>query len=120
MTDRKDGIPETLNRADYVRRILDEYRRTPGTTGHVRQPDRVLAQKFYQQGIAFESISNALVLAAVRRLIRPAGVPSLPTVRSLAYFLPVIAEVQEADVGAEYYQYVRQKLQQMLGASGRD
>jgi len=33
----------------------------------------------------------ALVLTAVRRLIRPADAPSLPAVRSLAYFMLVIS-----------------------------
>jgi hypothetical protein len=34
-----------------------------------------------------------LVLAAARRLIRPTDRPPLGTIRSLAYFLPVIEEV---------------------------
>jgi hypothetical protein len=58
-------------------------------------------------------IENALVLAAVRRLIRPADAPPLTTVRSLAYFLPVIEEVLETEVGEEYFQYARQKLQRI-------
>jgi hypothetical protein len=43
-------------------------------------------------------------------LIRPADAPPLTTVRSLAYFLPVIDEVLEMEVGEEYFQYARQKL----------
>jgi hypothetical protein len=53
------------------------------------------------------------MLAAVRRLIRPAEAPPLTTVRSLAYFLPVIDEVLETEVGEEYFQYARQKLQRL-------
>ncbi|MHB1857993.1 MAG: hypothetical protein ACYCPM_11220 [Acidobacteriaceae bacterium] len=59
------------------------------------------------------TVENALVLAAVRRLIRPADAPPLTTVRSLAYFLPVIEEVLEMEVGEEYLQYARQKLQRL-------
>jgi hypothetical protein len=53
------------------------------------------------------------VLAAVRRMIRPADAPPLAIVRSLAYFLPVIEEVLETEVGEEYFQYARQKLQRL-------
>lgn len=60
-----------------------------------------------------EKVENALVLAAVRRMIRPADAPPLATVRSLAYFLPVIEEVLETEVGEEYFQYARQKLQRL-------
>ena len=53
------------------------------------------------------------MLAAVRRLIRPADAPPLTDVRSLAYFLPVIEEVLDMEVGEEYFQYARQKLQRL-------
>ncbi len=50
------------------------------------------------------------MLAAVRRLIRPADAPRLTTVRSLANFMPIIEEVLETEVGEEYFQYARQML----------
>jgi hypothetical protein len=100
-----------FEREDYVRRVLEAYRNTPGTCGTVRRPDRVLATQLYQRGVPLNKIENALVLAALRRVIRPADAPPLTTVRSLAYFLPVIEEVLEMTVGEEYFQYVRQKLQ---------
>jgi len=46
-------------------------------------------------------------------MIRPADAPPLAIVRSLAYFLPVIEEVLETEVGEEYFQYARQKLQRL-------
>ena len=55
-------------------------------------------------------IQNALILAAVRRLIRPANTPPLGTIRSLAYFLPVIEEVLDLKVSPGYFQYLRHKL----------
>jgi hypothetical protein len=39
------------------------------------------------------AVENALVLAAARRLMRPASSPPLGTIRSLAHFSPVIEEV---------------------------
>jgi hypothetical protein len=100
-------------REDYVRKVLEAYRNTPGTCGSLRRPDRTLAVELYQRGVPLHTVENALVLAAVRRLIRPADAPPLTTVRSLAYFMPVIEEVLETEVGEEYFQYARQKLQRL-------
>jgi hypothetical protein len=100
-------------REDYVRKVLEAYRNTPGTCGNLRRPDRILAVQLHLRGVPLHTIENALVLAAVRRLIRPADAPLLTTVRSLAYFMPVIEEVLETEVGEEYFQYARQKLQRL-------
>ena len=78
--------------------------------GTVRRPDRVLAAQLYQRGVSVSVIENALVLAATRRLIRPTNAPPLGTVRSLAYFLPVIEEVLDLKVGPAYFHYLRHKL----------
>ena len=95
---------------EYTRRVLEAYRKTPGTMGTVRRPDRVLAAKLYQRGVSGSVIENAFVLAAARRLMRPADAPPLGTIRSLAYFLPVIEEVLELSVSPDYFQYLRHKL----------
>ena len=94
----------------YVRRVLEAYRKTPGTMGTVRRPDRTLAAQLFHRGISLTVVENALVLAAIRRLIRRTDAPPLGTVRSLAYFLPVIEEVSELRVSPNYFQYLRQKL----------
>src|SRR5690349_1343477 len=94
----------------YIHQVLEAYRRTPGTTGTIRRPDRVLAAQLFQRGVTVGVIENAFVLAATRRLVRPADAPPLGTIRSLAYFLPVIEEVQELRVSPDYFQYLRRKL----------
>ena len=82
--------------------------------GTVRRPDRMLAAQLYQRGVAASVIENAFVLAAARRLMRPADAPPLGTIRSLAYFLPVIEEVLDMRVSPEYFQYLRHKLQRIV------
>ena len=99
---------------EYVRQVLEAYRKTPGTMATVRHPDRVLAAQLYQRGISVNVIENAFVLAATRRLIRPADVPPLGTVRSLAYFLPVIEELLRSRVNPDYFQYLRHKLERIV------
>jgi hypothetical protein len=102
-----------VDQQEYVRKLLDTYRATPGTTGTVRQPDRLLAAQLFQRGVPLAAVENALVLAATRRLVRPEGAPPLGTIRSLAYFSTVIEEVQQMQVSPDYFQYLRRKLTQM-------
>jgi hypothetical protein len=105
-----------ISRAEYVHQVLEAYRQTPGTTGCVHRPDRLLAAQLHQRGVPLSVVENALVLAAARRLLRPVPAPPLATVRSLAYFLPVIQEVLELKVSADYFQYLRHRLQRFLSA----
>ena len=100
-----------IDQHDYVRRLLEAYRVTPGTSGAVRRPDRVLAVQLYERGVPLAAVENALVLAVLRRMIRPAGAAPLGTIRSLAYFSPVIEEVLQMQVSTEYFHYLRHKLQ---------
>ena len=109
-------MAEPASREEYVRRVLQAYRETPGTTGRVHQHDRQLAAQLHQRGVAFEAVENALVLAAARRLFRPADAPPLAAVRSLAYFLPVIEEVLERKISPDYFRYVRNKLHRFCSA----
>jgi hypothetical protein len=99
-----------LSQQEYVRQVLEAYRKTPGTTGTVRRADRMLAVQLYQRGLSVKVIENALVLAVTRRLIRPAEAPPLGTIHSLAYFLPVIEEVLQLRASPDYFEYLRQKL----------
>ena len=95
---------------EFIRQVLEAYRKTPGTMGTVRRADRMLAAQLYQRGLSVVVIENALVLAATRRLVRPAGASPLGAIRSLAYFLPVIEEVLELRVSQDYFRYLRHKL----------
>jgi hypothetical protein len=97
----------------YIRQVLEAYRKTPGTMGTIRRPDRVLAAQLFQRGVSVSVIENAFVLAATRRLVRPADAAPLGTIRSLAYFLPVIDEVIAMRVSPDYVHYVRRKLERI-------
>jgi hypothetical protein len=98
---------------EYIRQVLEAYRKTPGTMGTVRRADHMLAMQLYQRGVSASVIENAFVLAAMRRLMRPADAPPLGTIRSLAYFLPVIEEVLGLRISPEYFQHVRRKLERI-------
>jgi hypothetical protein len=108
-------VDEGRGQEEYILQVLEAYRKTPGTMGTARRADRLLAAQFYQRGVTVSVVENAFVLAAARRLMRPADAPPLGTIRSLAYFLPVIEEVLDMRVSPEYFQHVRRKLERIAG-----
>jgi hypothetical protein len=99
-----------MEQRDYVHRLLEAYSATPGTCGAARRPDRLLAAQLHQRGVPIEVVENALILAAWRRLARSADAPPLGTIRSLAYFSPVIDEVLSLSVSPEYFRYLRHRI----------
>ena len=99
------------SRRSYVDAVLLAYRSCPGTTGHVRRPDRLLAGTLHDRGISLDTIRAAFVLATARRTFRPADAPPLQNIRSLHYFLPVINEiVRDNNLDAFYIRYLELKL----------
>jgi hypothetical protein len=102
-----------ISREEYIDKVLTAYRRTPGTASTIRRPDRLLAAQLHQRGVPLMAVENALVLATARRMIRPAGSPPLGTIRSLAYFLPVIEEVLSLSISPDYFQHLRQKIERL-------
>ena len=105
-----------MEQREYVRRVLEAYRATPGTAGVVRRPDRLFAGRLHERGVPVETVENALTLAAARRWARPADAIPLGIIRSLAYFAPVIEEVLQLNVGQKYFQHLRNKLQRVTTA----
>jgi len=105
-----------MEQPEYVRRLLESYRATPGTCGLVRRPDRLLAIQLHERGVSLEAVENALTLAAARRLARPADASPLGSIRSLAYFSPVIEEVQHLQVNPDYFRHLRNRLAQFTPA----
>ena len=101
-----------LTKKDYVRRILEAYRRTPGTSGVVRSNDRLLAANLYDRGVSVLLVENALVLAASRRIFRHPDAAVLQPIRSLHYLIPVIDEVRHLHVSQDYFRYLRFRIDQ--------
>lgn len=108
--------PEDPAVVDYVRRVLDAYRRTPGTTGQVRAADRRLALDLNARGVPLGTVQDALLVAAARRF-RTATPASLPSpARSLAYFIPVVDELLREPIADGYRCYLIDRLQRALAS----
>jgi len=96
-----------ITKKDYIRKVLDAYRRTPGTTAGVRRSDRLLAAALYDRGVSVTTVENALVLAASRRIFRSPDAVPLQPIRSLHYLLPVIDEVLQLRISQDYFRYLQ-------------
>jgi len=79
---------------EYIRQVLEAYRKTPGTMGTLRRPDRLLAPQLYQLGVSVAVIEKALVLAATRRLMRPAN---LIVALNVVVMMSPLAAIHSAD-----------------------
>lgn len=82
-----------LAQEQYIQRMLQRYRETPTTDGHVRAADRQLARRLFRRGVPVALVEAAFSLAATRRLRRQDQAQPLNPIRSLHYFLPVLEEL---------------------------
>ena len=90
------------NSALYIATVLNLYLDLPDTPLRASIQDQRLAQRLFETGVPISVLEAALLLASLRRLCRPSDMPPLPRVRSLAYFQPVIEELQEHPVPDGY------------------
>jgi hypothetical protein len=105
--------PES-NPALYVSSVLTLYVDLPDTALRANTQDQRQARTWYDRGVPLSVVETSLLLASLRRLARPPGVPPLPRIRSLAYFQPVIEELLESPVPDSYLQYLRFKLRSIV------
>lgn len=99
-----------LSRRLYVQRVLDLYRRVPGTSGHLRRTDRQLAGQLHDRGVSLEIVHAALLLAVTRRTFRSAAAPPLAPIATLHYIRPLIDELLAEPPDPGYLSYIRYKL----------
>ena len=101
----------------YVAAVLALYLEMPETPLRTNSQDQRCARQLQDRGVSLGVVESAFLLASLRRLLRPADTPQLPPVRSLAYFLPVIAELLSNPAPESYLSYLRLKLRRI--ASGK-
>ena len=101
--------------AAYVATLLMLYVDLPDTPLRPSPQDQATARSLYHQGVALSLAESAFLLASLRRLIRNGDLPPLAPIRSLAYFQPVITELQQQTLPDGYLGYLRLKFQKMVG-----
>ena len=110
MTPASSLLDPASNPFLYTSTVLTLYVDLPDTPLRASIQDQRLAQHLFETSIPLSLVETALLLGSLRRLCRPSDVRPLPRIRSLAYFQPVIAKLQEHLVPDGYLDYLRLKL----------
>lgn len=108
------NTPATTATADQQRYVFDVLRcyvLLPHTPNHPSKNDHQIALQLFSLDVPLDAIKTAFVLAISRRTFRPPGASPLEPIRSLAYFQPVIREVQKTDLDAVYIALLKQRLE---------
>ena len=102
---------------EFVAQVLHLYLSLPHTPARINRTDRQLAAQWHAQGLAWDTLEGALLLATARRSLRDPALPPLSPIRSLHYFVPLLEEVQATPLAPEYVQYLRGKLAALIHAN---
>lgn len=110
------ALPQPNHRRDlprqrYVRAVLARYLWLPDTPLKTSRHDRRVAKTLFDGNVSLLVVEGALLLAVVRRTLRSPD--QLAPVRSLHYFLPVVAELLELPQlpSTDYFYGLLRKLQ---------
>jgi hypothetical protein len=114
MTPASSLLDPASNPALYTSAVLTLYVDLPDTPLRISVQDQCLAQRLFETGVPLSLVETALLLGSLRRLCRPSDLRPLPRIRSLAYFQPVIEELQEHPVRDGYLDYLRLKLRSIM------
>ena len=101
----------------YVAAVVMAYVELPETPLSANLQDHRQARRLHDRGIPLRIVESALLLGSLRRLIRPADLPPLSPIRSLAYFQPVIDELLVHPMPENYLDYLRLKLNRFAARS---
>ena len=95
-----------MSERDYLREVLRSYLDLEDTPSRARPADRNLARSLYEKGVPLARVRTAVLVASGRRRDRPADAPKLGPIRSLAYFVPVINELESLEDIEGYLEYL--------------
>ena len=114
MTPASSLLQPESNPALYVSSVLTLYVDLPDTPLRANIQDQRQARGWFERQVPLSVVETAFLLASLRRMTRPRDVPPLPRIRSLAYFQPVVEELQQSPAPEGYLLYLRMKLRSLV------
>jgi len=109
-----------------INSYLDQIRNILSERACIRKPllrtDELLAREWYAQGISIEHIRQAVLMGCGRKYISWRNGGSHTPIGSLAYFQPILAELTEEKAPADYWEFIRERIErtEKLWISGHD
>lgn len=105
-----------MSRATYINNLISLYCALPEVARRRPSPaDRQLAGQLFDRGIPITTVQAALLLGLARRNDRSPTLLPLPPIRSLAYFRPIIEEVELCPLTPGYLDYLlRRRFQHQI------
>ena len=101
---------DAADRLTYVAAVLTCYVQLPHTPKRSSRNDSRLVHRLFDQKLPLDTVKAAFLLAISRRTFRPKDAPPLEPIRSLAYFLPVIKELDRTPPDATFISLIRHRL----------
>ena len=96
MTPAASLLQPASNPALYISSVLTLYVDLPDTPLRASTPDQWLAHRLFETGVPFRVVETALLAGVAAPPDSPSGCATASPIRSLAYFQPVIEELQDA------------------------
>ena len=75
--------------------------------------DEILARSWFQQGLSLQRMERAILLGCVRKYASWRHHSRQGPIRSLRYFQSVLDELDQQEVGPDYWNYLRLRLDRM-------
>lgn len=75
--------------------------------------DEILAREWFAREVSLQRIEQAILMGCVRKYVSWRNNPSQGPIASLAYFEPVLQEIDRQKITPDYWDYVRNRLQRM-------
>jgi hypothetical protein len=103
----------TKNQQDcrsFINAVVAMYTALPDTPARARPLDRRLAETWHCRQLSLQTIESAFLLGQLRRLGRPLDYPKLQPIRSMYYFVPLLEEVLQQPLAADFVEYAKMKI----------
>lgn len=110
---RNGDSPELPEQQAYVASVREHFLSLGCAIGKFGASEARSARDMQQRGIPLAVIENAMLMGSCRKYSAWLNGGAVEPIRSLRYFEPLIAEIQEQPFPAEYTRYLRTKVEQL-------
>ena len=108
-------LPATLvsDQARYVEQIRQLFLSRSCVQGTFSTADEKLAADWYRRHVPLEQMAQAHLLGCARKYVALLNRPTGERISSLRYFTPLLSEVAELTVSADYWPHLAHKVEQL-------